>query len=80
MPHRCPVTFDCQGTGVDAEWPLIMNRFPELRLGYILCEGLEFEMADRYQKEIAQAWGAGALAGDTIGAARTVGPPPARGL
>jgi hypothetical protein len=34
-----------------------VSRFPDLRSGYILCESLEFEMADRYQKEIAQAWG-----------------------
>jgi hypothetical protein len=45
------------GAGVDAEWPLIVSRFPELRSGYILCEGLEFETADRYQKEVAQAGG-----------------------
>ncbi|MDH4209464.1 MAG: hypothetical protein OEV76_11365 [Anaerolineae bacterium] len=46
-----------EGPGVDAEWPLIVSRFPELRSGYILCEGLEFETADRYQAEIAQAGG-----------------------
>ena len=46
-----------EGVGVDAEWPLIVSRFPELRLGYILCEGLEFETADRHQIEIAQAGG-----------------------
>jgi len=46
-----------EGAGVDAEWPLIVDRFPELRSGYILCEGLEFETADRYQAEIAQAGG-----------------------
>jgi hypothetical protein len=34
-----------------------LSRFPELRLGYILCEGLEFETADRYQRAIAQAGG-----------------------
>jgi hypothetical protein len=34
-----------------------VSRFPELRLGYILCEGLEFETADRYQAEITQAGG-----------------------
>ncbi len=33
--------------GVDAEWPLILRRFPGLRLGYRACEGLEFETADR---------------------------------
>jgi hypothetical protein len=46
-----------EGVGIDAEWPLIVSRFPELRSGYILCEGLEFETADRYQPEIAQASG-----------------------
>jgi hypothetical protein len=46
-----------EGAGVDAEWPLIVNRFPELRLGYLLCEGLEFETPDRHQREIAQAGG-----------------------
>jgi hypothetical protein len=46
-----------KGTGVDAEWPLIVSRFPELRSGYILCEGLEFETPDRHQAEIAQAGG-----------------------
>jgi hypothetical protein len=46
-----------EGAGVDAEWPLIVNCFPGLRSGYILCEGLEFETADRHQPEIAQAGG-----------------------
>jgi hypothetical protein len=46
-----------EGAGVDAEWPLLVSRFPELRSGYILCEGLEFETADRHQAEIAQAGG-----------------------
>jgi hypothetical protein len=46
-----------EGAGIDAEWPLIVSRFPELRSGYILCEGLEFETADRCQAEIAQAGG-----------------------
>jgi hypothetical protein len=46
-----------EGAGVDAEWPLIVSRFPDLRSGYILCEGLEFETADRCQAEIAQAGG-----------------------
>ena len=45
------------GAGVDAEWPLIVSRFPELHSGYIPCEGLEFETADRYRAEIAQAGG-----------------------
>jgi hypothetical protein len=46
-----------EGAGVDAEWPLIVGCFPELRSGYILCEGLEFETADRCHAEIAQAGG-----------------------
>ena len=46
-----------EGAGVDAEWPLIVSRFPELRSGYILCEGLEFETADRHQRDIVQAGG-----------------------
>jgi hypothetical protein len=36
-----------------------VSRFPDFRSGYILYEGLEFETADRYQKEIAQAGGLG---------------------
>jgi hypothetical protein len=46
-----------EGAGVDAEWPLIVSRFRELRSDYLLCEGLEFETADSYQAEIAQAGG-----------------------
>ncbi len=41
----------------DGEWPLVIERFPELRLGYLATEGLEFETADRYPDEIAAAGG-----------------------
>lgn len=47
--------------GNDGEWPLVLRRFAELRIGYLETEGLEFETADRYPAEIAalgsrQAW------------------------
>ena len=46
--------------GVDAEWPLLLLRQDGLRVGYRLCEGLEFETADRFGAEIEAAGGYGA--------------------
>ena len=43
--------------GVDGEWPVILTRFPELKLGYRAYDGLEFESADERQEEIAAAGG-----------------------
>ena len=41
----------------DGEWPLLIGRLPDLRLGYLATEGLEFETADRYAAEIAALGG-----------------------
>ncbi len=43
--------------GVDAEWPLLLLKREGLRIGHRLCEGLEFETADRYGPEIEAAGG-----------------------
>jgi hypothetical protein len=43
--------------GIDAEWPLLLLRRDELRVGQRLCEGLEFETADRFGPEIKAAGG-----------------------
>ncbi len=43
--------------GFHAEWPLIMREIPDLRCGYLPCEGLEYETADRYADQIAAAGG-----------------------
>lgn len=43
--------------GFHAEWPLIMRGTPGLRCGYLPCEGLEYETADRYADQIAAAGG-----------------------
>jgi hypothetical protein len=48
--------------GVDGEWPLLLLRAdaasePAFRLGYLACEGLEFETADRFGPEIEAAGG-----------------------
>ena len=43
--------------GVDAEWPLLLLREPDFRVGYRPCEGLEFETADRFGPEIEAAGG-----------------------
>jgi hypothetical protein len=55
------------GVGVDAEWPLIMLKQDGYVVGQRLCEGLEFETADRFGPEIEaagsyQAWEAKASA------------------
>jgi hypothetical protein len=41
--------------GVDAEWPLLLLRREGFRLRHRLCEGLEFETADRFAPEIQSA-------------------------
>lgn len=41
--------------GFHAEWPLIARDTPGLRCGYLPCEGLEYETADRYPDQIAAA-------------------------
>jgi hypothetical protein len=38
--------------GADAEWPLILQRFPQMGLGYYEVEGLEFETLDRLTTEL----------------------------
>ncbi len=43
--------------GFHAEWPLIARDAPDLRCGYLPCEGLEYETADRYGDQIAAAGG-----------------------
>ncbi len=43
--------------GFHAEWPLLARDMPGLRCGYLPCEGLEYETADRYADEIAAAGG-----------------------
>lgn len=43
--------------GFHAEWPLIARDTPDLRCGYLPCEGLEYETADRYGDQIAAAGG-----------------------
>jgi hypothetical protein len=53
--------------GIDAEWPLLLLRRDGFRVGHRLCEGLEFETADRFGPEIEaaggyEAWEAGVSA------------------
>jgi hypothetical protein len=43
--------------GFHAEWPLLARDTPDLRCGYLPCEGLEYETADRYGDQIAAAGG-----------------------
>jgi hypothetical protein len=43
--------------GVDAEWPLLLLRRADFRVGHRACEGLEFETADRFGPEIEAAGG-----------------------
>jgi hypothetical protein len=46
--------------GVDAEWPLLLLRRQDHRVGYRACEGLEFETADRFGPEVRAAGDYGA--------------------
>ena len=46
-----------QGVGVDAEWPLLLRRVPDMKVGYRLCEGLELETPDCFGPEIETAGG-----------------------
>jgi hypothetical protein len=41
----------------DAEWPLLVHRVDPARVGFLACEGLEFETADRFELEIELAGG-----------------------
>lgn len=43
--------------GVDAEWPLLILKQDGFVAGERLCEGLEFETADRYRAEIEACGG-----------------------
>lgn len=43
--------------GTDGEWPLLLRRTETFRCEQFLTEGLEFETADRYLEEVAQAGG-----------------------
>ncbi len=43
--------------GVDAAWPLFLQRRGGFSLGYLEVDGLEFETPDRYGKEVAAAGG-----------------------
>jgi hypothetical protein len=43
--------------GFHAEWPLIVRDTPSLHAGYLPCEGLEYETAERYADAIAAAGG-----------------------
>jgi len=45
------------GVGVDAEWPLLLQRASGFQIGYCACEGLDFETPDRYGPEIEAAGG-----------------------
>jgi hypothetical protein len=46
-----------QTVGVDAEWPLLILEQDGFVVGQRLCEGLEFETADRFGPEIEAAGG-----------------------
>jgi hypothetical protein len=46
-----------QSIGVDMTWPLFLGRAGGFAIDYIETEGLEFETADRYADEVAQAGG-----------------------
>ncbi|MGQ9627804.1 MAG: hypothetical protein ACUVV0_12980 [Anaerolineae bacterium] len=55
------------GLGIDAEWPLILRRFPQMHLGFLRYEGLEFETGDGREKEIARAGGPERWKKDVLG-------------
>jgi hypothetical protein len=44
-----------QTVGIDAELPLLLLQRDGFRVGHRLCEGLEFETADRFRAEIESA-------------------------
>lgn len=52
--------------GVDGEWPIILQQFPELKLGYRAYDGLEFESLDGREEEIANAGGREAWAAKSL--------------
>jgi hypothetical protein len=43
--------------GVDASWPLFVQRAGGLSMGFLATEGLEFETADRFGVEVEQVGG-----------------------
>ena len=43
--------------GVDGEWPIILQHFTDVKLGYRTYDGLEFESLDGREEEIANAGG-----------------------
>ena len=43
--------------GNDCSWPLFIQQTSDLSLGYIACEGLEFETPDRYARQVAESGG-----------------------
>ena len=46
-----------EDVSTDVSWPLFLERAGGFSLGYMATEGMEFETADRYGDEIAQAGG-----------------------
>ena len=50
-----------ESCGADAEWPQILRRFPQMRLGYYEAEGLEFETLDRLGAELQKVGDDGRL-------------------
>ena len=46
-----------EDVSTDVTWPLFLERAGGFSLGYIATEGMEFETADRYGDQIAQAGG-----------------------
>jgi hypothetical protein len=46
-----------QSIGTDVSWPLFLRRAGSFSLAYLPTEGLEFETADRFADEIADAGG-----------------------
>jgi hypothetical protein len=46
------------GYGTDAAWPLLLVIAGGFDLGYLACDGLEFESADRFAEEVAASGGA----------------------
>ncbi len=57
-----PIVAECHDdtVGSDCSWPLFLRRRPNLQMGYIETEGLEFETLDRYADELETSGGAAA--------------------
>jgi hypothetical protein len=45
------------GVGTDAAWPLLLLATGGFDTGYVACDGLEFESADRFADQVAAAGG-----------------------